>query len=84
MAPCSDAEVKADCEMQVASDHSDHEQHVDLCSPFCVCQCCHSHTTFPTQLFETKGSTIILSFTSIYIDLVMDSHLNRLLRPPQV
>ncbi|UNY98472.1 hypothetical protein MQE36_15505 [Zhouia spongiae] len=85
LAPCSDAEVKAECEMQVTADHNDHEQHIDLCSPFCVCQCCHSHTTFPTQLFEVKNThTVIVSVTNNYLSLVTDSHLEKLLRPPQI
>ena len=47
LAPCEDYsaldnEVKT--EISQAVDHEHQHQNLDLCSPFCICQCCHIST----------------------------------------
>jgi len=53
--PCADAapEAVADKGITLTQNHSDHskELHTDLCSPFCVCNCCGAQIlSFTPQL----------------------------------
>jgi len=59
--PCADAakEVIFDANGAVVTHSDDHskEAHTDLCSPFCICNCCGAQ---------------VLSFTPISVFLLMD------------
>ena len=54
MLPCTDSEdhthghgkVCAAAESVDTATHSEHGDHVELCSPFCHCSCCHTHLVF--------------------------------------
>lgn len=73
--PCSDSE---ECESQVMAaqtNHSEHEDEAEGCTPFCICACCPTHVyvsdllseNFPTPVFSALSSEInteIRSFIS--------------------
>lgn len=49
-APCadydvSDDDVKTEISQIIDTDHDHEHQDSDLCSPFCICQCCHISAT---------------------------------------
>lgn len=48
LTPCEDNEVPDnDVKTEISQSHGDDHQHQDsdLCSPFCICQCCHINAT---------------------------------------
>ena len=53
--PCSDQETCADEEKDLselavsAGDHSENE--IDFCSPFCICNCCHTQINQPGYFY---------------------------------
>ena len=47
-APCSDAPESVNADLrECIDDHCEEpcQEHMDLCSPFCTCNCCHIHFT---------------------------------------
>jgi len=53
--PCSDQDACADEEKEVAglniSVHENAEDEFDFCSPFCICNCCHSQINQPGYFY---------------------------------
>lgn len=48
LAPCADNDVpnsEAQTEITESFDNDHQHQDSDLCSPFCICQCCHINAT---------------------------------------
>ncbi|WP_317172960.1 DUF6660 family protein [Constantimarinum furrinae] len=59
LAPCEDNtvldnEVKTEISQSTGDNHN--HQNSDLCSPFCICQCCHINATY-------------LQFTDLKLDI---------------
>ncbi|MDO6809484.1 hypothetical protein Q4603_12720 [Zobellia galactanivorans] len=84
--PCSDMEPLADGQVSVVADSGDGYGHAlnDLCSPFCHCHCCHTHTvSFEIFSFEPFQPSIpqeeLAHFDSLGKDISLD-----LLQPPRV
>jgi hypothetical protein len=57
--PCSDKDdcnyMSADQSTLATTDHSDHDNDTENCSPFCLCACCGqsiSSTFYPTALYN--------------------------------
>lgn len=49
LAPCADYvesnnDIKTEISQSLDDDHN--HQNLDLCTPFCICQCCHINTTY--------------------------------------
>ncbi len=85
--PCQDGVIDSDSdttEFISDSNQHDHHQHMELCSPFCSCQCCH--TKIDTyHLHDYRITSIIISsdiFT--YHNDVKQNVVIPLLHPPQV
>ncbi len=38
--PCSDDENCNEANIELSSDHADHDHEEDSCTPFCTCSCC--------------------------------------------
>jgi hypothetical protein len=81
--PCADSAPEEKDSVSIENHCSD-ENHLDLCAPFCLCQCCHSVVvmekspyvvmaipSFPEQIIS-KGKNLQAEF------------LDPLLQPPQV
>tara|TARA_R110000751_G_scaffold146020_5_gene249569 strand:- start:679 stop:987 length:309 start_codon:yes stop_codon:yes gene_type:complete len=84
--PCSDATNSADDTqvVTVIDIDGDHDQDCELCSPFCQCHCCHSHTIdFGLAIFEPIEPTIshenFVHSDSLGKDITLS-----LFQPPQV
>ncbi|TMM53442.1 hypothetical protein FEE95_20505 [Maribacter algarum] len=84
--PCGDdAQISdsATTEFQVGSDHNQNHGDCELCSPFCQCHCCHSHTiVFDLDIFEPIEPTVIQeSFT--HFESVSEDPVFTLFQPPK-
>lgn len=90
--PCADAKEDvreysfSKVEHTKNNQHS-HDQHNDLCSPFCICNCCGSHILvyteilflpFRVQLEETKTTN------SFYISIPTSNFYGSIWQPPQI
>ncbi|WP_394334421.1 DUF6660 family protein [Reichenbachiella faecimaris] len=86
LVPCADNDLSQVDSVSISAlnaDH-DHDADVDLCSPFCVCQCCQSHfTTHPSFYSNLVVLPYILLETS-YSDLLTDGFQMSVLQPPKV
>ena len=87
LAPCEDnagldIEVKTEISQAIGDDHQ--HQEADLCSPFCICHCCHIHATY-FKIADFKEDTTDISTEVFYHfnGLVKDYNSN-ILQPPQV
>ncbi|WP_420578329.1 DUF6660 family protein [Ekhidna sp.] len=86
VAPCADETTADSIEVsyeQPGSDQ-DHNESEDLCSPLCVCHCCHSHLVVQQTFISELG---ILTFPlqgSTYTDPITSGFVGSLLQPPQV
>ncbi|WP_339704507.1 DUF6660 family protein [uncultured Kriegella sp.] len=86
LTPCEDGSVKEgvvhDEMVQSVDDH--HGQgNLDLCSPFCICHCCHLHATYfsPADIYlvsNTITTKVFLHFDSLGKDIP-----NTILQPPR-
>lgn len=65
--PCSDGDVCVD-DVKIGAvsintaDHAHDESEVDLCSPFCICTCCHAAVQQPQYLsftFEAPKHNVV-------------------------
>lgn len=84
------------CEDSLAIDNSsqsefsqildlDHEHNaLDLCSPFCQCQCCQISVDFVAFYSSTLMTDYIFSINSSYKNSETQDVLYSLLQPPQV
>ena len=61
LSPCTDEPIENESVSIETHDHHEESSHNDLCSPFCTCNCCHSHVTEPCafclQTFVSYSST---------------------------
>tara|TARA_R110002051_G_scaffold181319_1_gene250827 strand:- start:8128 stop:8385 length:258 start_codon:yes stop_codon:yes gene_type:complete len=84
--PCSDAGVIENDSQTVSVMDFDGErgQDCELCSPFCQCHCCHSHTIdFQLAIFEPIEPIDALENLAHFDSLGKDISLS-LFQPPQV
>lgn len=54
--PCGDRQdcsVAADAVVTAGTDHQQHDQDIEHCTPFCSCACCASSTVSPSPVFFT-------------------------------
>ena len=83
--PCSDKYpgfTSANTELnQMANDH-DHHSDVDLCSPFCTCQCCQANIEYPEVLHITMPEETILVHAD-FIETENDHYYFRIYIPPK-
>lgn len=85
IAPCADAPTVDNLEISLNfnGDHG-HSETEDLCSPLCVCHCCHSHLVI--NKIELRDFVDLL-FPEQKISLkepVTEGFLGSILQPPQV
>jgi len=87
LAPCEDnvvldSEVKTEILQSLDNDHQ--HQDLDICSPFCSCQCCHI-TAKHFQLTHTKLDIHIISTQDfLYLKGNLKDFSKSILQPPQV
>ncbi len=85
LVPCTDAisETEADLEHIIAVDDDHHEDTLDLCTPFCHCQCCQVHIVmYNTTIFNVLNSDISTKI-SIYKENIGIDYKDPLFQPPR-
>ncbi|WP_299183378.1 DUF6660 family protein [uncultured Aquimarina sp.] len=87
LAPCEDNNMLDDDDkIEVAQADDDNHQHQDpdLCSPFCICHCCHIHATH-FKIVDFTITTIDISTEVFYHFKGLEKDFNStILQPPQV
>jgi len=87
LAPCDDNgmfdnDVKTEVSQAINDNHQ--HQNSDLCSPFCICQCCHISATY----FQIADLKLNISFISthdfLYLNGSEKDFTTSVLQPPQV
>jgi len=84
--PCSDsAQANDDAQdVSVVDFDGDHDQDLELCSPFCQCHCCHVHTIdfgiVEFQLLQTE----ISNENFAHFDKLGKDFTHSLYQPPKV
>jgi len=87
LAPCEDYtvlddEVKTEISQAAVDDHQ--HQGLDLCSPFCICQCCHinaMHIKFVNIKFNIS---YISTQDFFYLNGIEKDFTTSILQPPRV
>ncbi|MBU3823129.1 hypothetical protein KO566_13785 [Flavobacteriaceae bacterium XHP0103] len=87
LVPCEDTgtfdnEVKTEISQDLGDNHQ--HQDADLCSPFCICQCCHIHVTHFNVVDYSLSNTVIPTQLFYYFDGLEKDFNTTLLQPPQV
>jgi hypothetical protein len=88
LAPCEDYEagvfnndVKTEISQIVDNDHQ--HQDLDLCSPFCICQCCHI-STMTFKFVDVKFNTSYISTQDFfYQNGIEKDFTTSILQPPK-
>ncbi len=86
LAPCDDSDVPDDAKTEFSQAMDDNHQHQDsdLCSPFCICQCCHISATY-SQIADLKLDIPHISTQDfIYLNGSEKDFTTSVLQPPQV
>ncbi|MFS4416022.1 DUF6660 family protein [Maribacter sp. 2307ULW6-5] len=85
--PCGDDGEISDSvttEFQVDLDHNQDHGDCELCSPFCQCHCCHSHTlVFGLDIFEPIEPTVVQESFS-HFESVSEDPVFTLFQPPKI
>lgn len=77
-----DADAKIEISQNLDTNHVHSE--LDLCSPFCQCQCCHIYATFiGIQKFDIASATFSTEVI-YYFDKLDDDITFSILRPPRI
>ncbi len=83
--PCEDDNCAVDekvC-LEEIDIHDTEHAHVDLCSPFCECQCCHMHATYNTPSNTLIASLEISTEVFSHFDSLGNDFTTTLLQPPR-
>ncbi len=87
LAPCEDFNVPdndAKTEISQAINNNHEHQDSDVCSPFCICQCCHTTATY-FQFSDIKPNVIHISTQDFfYLNGTEKDFTTSILQPPQV
>ncbi len=82
--PCADGEV-SQYNIETISDSDrdhNHDSGSDMCSPLCVCHCCHSHFTAIQFFFDKPIDQSILNQETGNNDFIKDEYQMSILHPP--
>lgn len=86
LAPCTDvvtSDTDAKTEFsQAANDHQ--HQDSDLCSPFCICQCCHVSATYSQFTYIKLDINYISTQDFFYLNGTEKDITTSILQPPKV
>ena len=84
--PCADDDLSQEDSISISTSHAnhDHDAEADLCSPFCVCQCCQSHFTTHPNFYDNLVVFPYVLLETSYSDLMTDGFQMSVLQPPKV
>ena len=83
--PCADEARPDSTEISILNADGDHdpESDDDHCSPFCVCQCCHSHFVVNHVSYPNLISIHNMVEITVYLAFFSKGCLDSILQPPQ-
>ncbi|WP_418645780.1 DUF6660 family protein [Tenacibaculum insulae] len=87
LAPCADFDVSDNdvkTEISQAMDNDHQHQDSDLCSPFCICQCCHINATYFQFSYIKYEITFISTQDFFYHNGIEKDFTTSILQPPRV
>lgn len=87
LAPCDDngtLDNETKFEISQTADNDHQHQGSDMCSPFCICQCCHINATYLKNVDFTLTSTLISREVFYHFNGLEKDFNASLLQPPQV
>ena len=85
LAPCADYIPTNEAAKTEISQHTDDHQHQnsDLCSPFCMCQCCHINATY-LQVTDLKFDVPYMSTQHcLHLNGIEKAFTASILQPPK-
>lgn len=86
LAPCEDYKVlnnEVKTEISKLADNNHQHQDSDLCSPFCICQCCHINATH-VKFLNIKFNTVYISTQDFfYLNGTEKDFTTSILQPPR-
>jgi len=85
--PCDDALVIDNQQISSISQDSDNHAHnlLDLCSPFCVCNCCSSNTIESIHHYKEIIAEIPIKEVGSHFDIsFVNNYASKIYQPPQV
>ncbi len=85
-APCADkAGVDStEISLEYSEFEQGHNDSADLCSPLCICHCCHSHLLVQELLKDDLTHDFFSSETNLYSDPLKSGFLFSILQPPRI
>jgi hypothetical protein len=66
--PCSDAHAENDYDHSLVGSVTVHALHLDTCSPFCFCDCCHTVFRPEFYYFNTTQTVVIKTLRCLTSD----------------
>ncbi|WP_166382985.1 MULTISPECIES: DUF6660 family protein [unclassified Polaribacter] len=84
LTPCADFVVPNDIVKTKTSQITDDHQHegTDLCSPFCICQCCHVNATDLQVTFIKNKVSEISTQDFFFLNGSEKNYTSSILQPP--
>lgn len=89
--PCADLEVNSPAhtskELSSNSENHSHDKEKDLCSPFCICNCCGAQVLsyFPTITFNFPVVSAIIKLPlPTYKSILSSNFYGSIWQPPQI
>ncbi|SFZ93067.1 hypothetical protein SAMN05428642_1021162 [Flaviramulus basaltis] len=86
LAPCQDySDFNDEVKIEISQSLSDDHQHLgsDLCSPFCICQCCHISATHFKSVNVKFNKSDISTQDFFYINGSERKFTTSILQPPR-
>lgn len=85
IAPCSDVHGRTDEAVTTLSQAQEHhDEHNDICSPFCSCSCCQSVTVMAFYTHELTTTTIAVNQPFIFEEDFHSSDCASIWQPPKI
>lgn len=84
--PCDDSDLDQENSITVAANQQDHnhDSEGDLCSPFCICHCCHSHFVVQHNFCSRQTEHPDVIKNTNYSDSLTEGFKMSVLQPPKV
>jgi hypothetical protein len=89
--PCADLEVNSlvhiSKELSSDNENHSHNKEKDLCSPFCICNCCGAQISgyFPTITFDFPAVSAIIKLPlPTYKSILSANFFGSIWQPPQI
>lgn len=86
--PCDDVKVIDNCdqEIQFHNDNDNDHSNTDDCSPFCLCQCCHTPVVIFSPYYFNTAITLYSNYKQLgyYQSLILNILLYPIWNPPKI